>query len=508
MTRTLEEPEKPAEPAQGKGRGPNLAALTDGLRAETYPLPHETDAAAERAAKWHNYYNPQSPAAIHLANECARATIVADRAEKFRQARIERQKADVPRNWRRRRKRRLDKAVKRMDEDHLGTYYELASFSDGCRELAYVFRETVDCVRSRGYLLAEELEKVIYFHGIWPVADVIQIDVTAYTFHTLNLACTPGVTPEQLDAWIEPANRPAELRSRSRDELIPGDQQRCRERLVEHLKGQEDKFWREEERMRREDDEPELRHLLEEAETLDEKAARKVNRSHAEARTTFHRALKDLCKTLPADAKEDNGSTCNKNFSDLRVSDGREEEAAAPQPLSPWERVPEGRVRAAAPPSAGAALSAEEDEAGALNRPPHPGPPSRGRREEDGLPNDPETPSEAPSQRVEAKDDSTNDQGSSAAVPPGSLSAPQEACGNPVLKAEATAGSGVLLVLLAMLLGQLLGALGWVKAWADAVDVERPRAASAPVVRWASPATSPGNWWALRTLQDLERRDR
>jgi lipopolysaccharide/colanic/teichoic acid biosynthesis glycosyltransferase/glycosyltransferase involved in cell wall biosynthesis len=49
-----------------------------------------------------------------------------------------------------------------------------------------------------------------------------------------------------------------------------------------------------------------------------------------------------------------------------RVAEGRVR-AAAPQPLSPWERVAEGRVRAAAPPSAGA--SPCEPVATALTRP-------------------------------------------------------------------------------------------------------------------------------------------
>jgi hypothetical protein len=44
-------------------------------------------------------------------------------------------------------------------------------------------------------------------------------------------------------------------------------------------------------------------------------------------------------------------------------------------------------------------------------------------------------------------------------------------------------GNGlIILVLLALLLGRLLGGLGWVKSWAAALGSEQPRATSAPLV--------------------------
>jgi hypothetical protein len=137
MTRTLEEPDKPVKGAGGKGKGKgknkgkrnrrprNLSALGDGLRAKTYPLPHEKDAAAERAATWHNYYNPQSPAAVHLTNECARATMICDRLEKFRRAQIDCQKVNVKRNWRRRRRRKMEKAFQQQVVERANTLGDL-----------------------------------------------------------------------------------------------------------------------------------------------------------------------------------------------------------------------------------------------------------------------------------------------------------------------------------------------------------------------------------------------
>ena len=67
-----------------------LNALKSALRAKTYPLPHEREAAAARSEQWHNWYGGESPAAIHLTNECARATIIADRSDRFREAEVQR----------------------------------------------------------------------------------------------------------------------------------------------------------------------------------------------------------------------------------------------------------------------------------------------------------------------------------------------------------------------------------------------------------------------------------
>src|SRR4051812_45965864 len=76
---------------EGKARA-RLNALKHGLRAELVALPNEAPAAiAARAEVWNEYYQPQSPAAQHLVNECARATVLADRVDGYQQAVLARQ---------------------------------------------------------------------------------------------------------------------------------------------------------------------------------------------------------------------------------------------------------------------------------------------------------------------------------------------------------------------------------------------------------------------------------
>jgi hypothetical protein len=341
---------------------------------------------------------------------------------------------NVKRNWRRRRKRKVERAFNRITQDHLGALQELESFSDGCAALAKDVRTMIDILEVRGYLTDGALETAIYHHGIWPVDTMIHLSATEYTFHTLNLACTPDVTSEQLDAWIEPGNRPWELEGLSREQLIPGDAAQCRQRLAEYLRLRLEELVLAEVRLRQDEDEPELRRLHEEAETLSEKAARQVTRSHAESRTTFHRAFRELCKTLERDAEEGRESTEDNDTSDWRESDESNDESAPPDATAPVSPVAE--------------------------------PADRGKSE---LPNDPEIASESSSQMVEGNDDSTTERGSAAGVPPSaaSVSQPQQVgLGTPGLP------GGVLLILLAFLAGQLLLGLGWER---DAGLMERAR---------------------------------
>jgi hypothetical protein len=239
----------------------------------------------------------------------------------------------------------VDGVVKRRARDPLGCVAELASFAHGCRALVQDLRLAIGAVAARGYLLPDQLELVVSDHGIAPDAATIATNVTAYTLHTLNLACTPGVAPEELEARLDPAGRPEALRDLARDQVIPADRRQCAARLVELLKQTMDHYQAESDRLHKEDDEPELIELFDRASILDEPAARKAKASHAEARTTFHRAYKELCLTLKRDAEDE--------------TDREESSAAAPQTLSPWERVPEGRVRASAPPGADASAAAE-----------------------------------------------------------------------------------------------------------------------------------------------------
>src|SRR5271167_2213312 len=181
-----------ATSAAGAARS-KLNGLDWGLRAQTYPLPGEEDADATAEAQWNTWYGPRSPAAAYHAKQCARASVIGDRCERFARARIADQKRRAVRNFQRRGPRRVKSILARIPLDRLGSVQALAEFSDGCCKLASILAGSIEFVSSRGYLLPGEIDTAIWAHAIWPVPESLATDVTAYTLSILNLGCTPGV---------------------------------------------------------------------------------------------------------------------------------------------------------------------------------------------------------------------------------------------------------------------------------------------------------------------------
>src|SRR3954452_23851186 len=77
-----------------------MNAFRHGMRAETVPMPNEDpDLAAARGAAWNDYYQPDSPGAQHLVNECARATLVSDRCQRAHDAALADQIGAAGKRW-------------------------------------------------------------------------------------------------------------------------------------------------------------------------------------------------------------------------------------------------------------------------------------------------------------------------------------------------------------------------------------------------------------------------
>ncbi len=91
--------------------------------------------AQARASAWNDYYQPQSPAAHHLVNECARATLQADRLEKFQVEAIDRQREEAAKAWSEERGKEVARAVETLRSDPDGARRTLMSTAAGCRWL-------------------------------------------------------------------------------------------------------------------------------------------------------------------------------------------------------------------------------------------------------------------------------------------------------------------------------------------------------------------------------------
>jgi hypothetical protein len=84
---------------QGK-RSSRLNSLKHGLRAEALTLPSEDpEVVAVRIIEWNDYYQPNSPAAQHLVNECVQATLLSERCHRYHRAILAKQIRESEETW-------------------------------------------------------------------------------------------------------------------------------------------------------------------------------------------------------------------------------------------------------------------------------------------------------------------------------------------------------------------------------------------------------------------------
>jgi hypothetical protein len=237
--------------AEGKARSRGNA-LKHGLRAETLSLPSEDPAvAAERSRAWNDYYQPESPAAQHLVNACVQATLLHDRCVQHHHAVVTKQVREAQEQWDRRQADEVETLKNRLDDDPAEAVRLLRRSSFGCAWLLGAWDQLDAELRTQGHWSPEALDQAFRLLG------VRQEEKKAYA--------------AQLD--------PAVLRA-----LIDG--QRA------ELSAERTRLWNEFEAPDRA--EAADRALL----PHDPNEARLFLRYHAEARTSFHRACRELTRLL------------------------------------------------------------------------------------------------------------------------------------------------------------------------------------------------------------------
>ncbi len=288
---------------EGKARSA-LSAKNSGLRAQTIALDHEPPQYGERCDQWHDFYQPQSPAALHYTNECARASLLSDRCAEYRQAELQKQVREEERTWNRKQQRRLRYLMAKIKTSPGETVGQLKKFGRGVGFLFDSFEGLIDEVRTWGHLPPNLAEIALRVCGCTSEPASIRDNPLAYAIQVNNLGCTPGVSAADIDLWLEPARRPAALGDRPRHEVMSSNPGECRERLLRALEDERDRLRDMEERVTREVDHPSLLEALDRASILTEESARRLARSQTEARTAFHQAWKALVKALAADREE------------------------------------------------------------------------------------------------------------------------------------------------------------------------------------------------------------
>ena len=270
--------------------------------------------------------------------------MLSDRCAEYRQAELQKQVREEERTWNRKQQRRLRYLMSKIKTSPGETVGQLKEFGRGVGFLFDSFEGLIDEVRTWGHLPPNLAEIALQLCGCTPEPASIRDNPLAYTIQINNLGCTPGVSASDIDSWLEPANRPAALGHRPRHEVMGTGPGECRERLLRLLEVERDRLRDMEERVTREVDHPSLLEALDRASILTEETARRLARSQSEARTTFHRAWKDLVKVLAAD-REDLGPlssvlcpSCSGNVAVMEAaSEGEEPEPAGADELLPAE---------------------------------------------------------------------------------------------------------------------------------------------------------------------------
>ena len=219
---------------EGKARSA-LSSKNSGLRAQTIALDHESPRYNDRCDQWHDFYQPQSPAALHYTNECARASLLSDRCAEYRQAVLQKQVRDEERTWNRKQQRRLRYLMAKIKTSPGETLGQLKTFGLGVGFLFDSFEALIDAVRNWGYLPPNLAEIALQLGGCTLEPESIRANLLAYTIQINNLGCTPGVPAAVIDSWLEPARRPAALGDRPRQEVMSSNPGECRERLLRAL---------------------------------------------------------------------------------------------------------------------------------------------------------------------------------------------------------------------------------------------------------------------------------
>ncbi len=268
------------------------------MRAEALSIPGEDPAlAATRTAEWNAYYQPQSPAAQQLVNECARATLFSDRLDRFHAAAVTDSMRQAQRDWESQRADEFAQLLELLAKNPSAARDALLNSYGGC---CYLIDRWI------------QLEHRLLDRGVWKPADAAEavrllggLKGSADAWMVRVCSCLIGFKRNTtlLERLFEPDRQPPCFRDTIRLENLPNCsaafawlENRVASELT-MLRARRDHL-----------NEVERQPGLAHAASLgfvpaDPNVARLHLRYLTENRNTFHRAFKSLVTTLKADAE-------------------------------------------------------------------------------------------------------------------------------------------------------------------------------------------------------------
>ena len=416
--------------AAGK-RASSMNALAHGMRAEKLFLPSESpEMFQEHVQNWTNWYQPESPASMHLMEQCIYATLVSRRTWLALMSATTSQVEDADLAWNQSRNAIVAGQSAALPTQPAAALAALKMSGHGCRFVLQSLRDLGDMLARDGSWPLELAGAVVNLFGAESGIDQLGRNETAYRIFLSNLHCRPQ-TPETADLITKLSAtelRPQALKCVDLRSWLPG-RAVCREWLRGLVAAEIESVSLLEQALRTGKDASDHERLMDGANLLPEgELSRQVLRYSKDADSKF---LKNY-KAFKAELKQDRAPRYEDDDSDDSGGEG------AGPPVS----AETGPAPAVVPEAEAATIVAVVTAATT----PAPGPGKTGRVDS---PNDPD------------------DGGIVTAGAPNRV------------------GNGVLLVLLGMLIGQLFLGLGRGSAEGNSPRTpERPRAEGPAVASW------------------------
>lgn len=334
----------------GKARA-RLNALKHGLRAERVTLPHEPPGrAAAIAADWDGHYHPQSPAARHLLNECARARLLADRLDRYLAAAADQRMVDARLDLEDRRGAELDDRVHLWKSDPAAARAEFAESALGCDYVHQRWLKIGRKLDARARLSAAAAHEAVRLLG-GKSGPGLKDNPGAWEVRLLTTLLTGTAKSTAIARLFDPAVQPESLRAQYRLDDLPRFDV-ILGRLTALIRAEETHWGERSSRLRAEE------HEADSARTealafvpSDAQQARLELRYRSEARAAFHRAWKALREALAEDAERPESPAPPEVAPEAAAPEAAAPEAAAPEAAAPEAVPPASPNEASARPS-------------------------------------------------------------------------------------------------------------------------------------------------------------
>lgn len=286
---------------EGKARA-RRNALRHGLRAETLALPNEDAAAvASRVSDWFDYYQPASPAAVHLTNQCIRQTILSDRIDQFQTAVLNRQVREAEFAFDLDQQDTVEALVALLPNDPDAAVRQLKQSAVGCRYLISRWTELGDRLRAQGFWDVADRDEAIRLQGYSADSRTFSRNPAACLTNLHSLLCHQNPSEKAIQLACHSSAMPISLLRHYRPDHLPTSAD-ARATLLDMVAEQLTWLNARETELHNDFEAPARAEAAQRALIIhDPDLARLVLRYTTECRNAFHRAFKDLTTTLDHD---------------------------------------------------------------------------------------------------------------------------------------------------------------------------------------------------------------